>query len=75
MLRTIFSIMIGFLFAYWLGIIYQYYNQIQYHGPNSNTIRKEIYQKNDIDGERCYQFQPVVHICPISYSIKQKIKI
>lgn len=44
-------------------------NQVNiYHGPNSNNIKKKIYKSKD---GRCYKLIPIVHICPISLSMKK----
>ena len=41
---------------------------VEYHGPNSNVIRKQIHY--DEKTGKCYSFKPVVHICPINLSMK-----
>ncbi len=38
----------------------------QYHGPDSNIIKNQIYKKDNI----CYRFVPQMYICPIFYSMK-----
>ncbi len=54
-------IIVGFILGYILCTLYINKN-LNYHGPNSNTIQKYIYQdKND----KYYKFIPEVCICPL----------
>ena len=32
------------------------------HGPDSNIIRKEIYQDQNMN---CYHYEPVAHLCGV----------
>jgi len=59
------SILIGFITGFILSkiIIYIYYKKIQeYHGPDSNIIKKNIYKFNN----KFYKFTP--QLC-IGYSL------
>ncbi len=38
--------------------IFKVYN-IEYHGPNSNNVKKTIHKKNN----KCYIFEPHVYLC------------
>ena len=33
------------------------------HGPDSNIIRKEIYQDQNMN---CYHYEPVAHLCGVA---------
>ena len=39
-----------------------------YHGPNSNKIKKYVYKIND----KYYRFTPVICICPLNCCVKYK---
>ena len=54
------SIICGFILGYIICTIYIRKN-LNYHGPNSNIIRKYIYQF----GTKFYKFTPQVCICPL----------
>lgn len=69
MLRDILSLLVGFYLGYLIGSHFLFNLTVKYHGPNSNNIRKEIYQDKK---DSCYKMEPVVHICPISFQKKSK---
>jgi hypothetical protein len=56
----ILGLIIGLLIGYFI------FNNNTYIGPNSNEIKKEIYE--DEDGRK-YKWDTVVCICPVSYSM------
>lgn len=58
------SIVAGLIIGAIIGSIVKSMSDI-HRGPNSNTIRKHIYIKDD----QCHQLDPVVLICPISKSM------
>lgn len=45
-------------------IIFMFFNknkyQQQYHGPNSNEFKKQIFKLD----EKCYIFKPKLYLCP-----------
>lgn len=45
-----------------VGIYFGRKNMIEYHGPNSNDVKKWVYK--DRDGNY-YKFMPEICICPI----------
>lgn len=62
MFKIILSMLLGLFIGFILSkIIFK--PSIKYHGPNSNTIRKQIYHQNN----GCYQLVPTLCIRPISY--------
>ena len=58
MLLEIIIIIIGYIIGYYLMSSWIYMNQ-NFHGPDSNIIRKYIYYKNG----KYYKFEPEVCIC------------
>lgn len=60
MIKLIINIIIGLI----LGIIFykSLFKNVIYKGPNSNIIKKQIYQ--DKEGN-CYKFNTESYICPI----------
>lgn len=54
------ELIIGIILGYVMHCIYYYINALEYHGPNSNIFRNQIFKKNN----ECYKFKPVIHICP-----------
>ena len=58
---SIFSIIIGFLFGFF--IFYFYNKQMTiFHGPDSNIIRKKIFIGKD---KKYYKLIPNICFCPI----------
>ncbi len=45
-----------------LKLLWSY--QQSYHGPDSNTVKKQIYYDNQ--NRECYQYVPKPYICPTS---------
>jgi len=69
MIIYIFSIILGLIIG---GIIgYFAFIRNDYHGPNSNEIKKYIYKIND----KYYKFDTKVCICPLGNCVKNKKKI
>lgn len=66
MLNIIISILSGVVIT--LILYYLFYSTTVYRGPDSNVIRNQIFKDNG----KCYKLEPVVHICPIHLSMKQK---
>ena len=60
MIKLIINIIIGLI----LGIILQncFFKNVIYKGPNSNIVKKQIYQD---DNGNCYKFRVESYICPI----------
>lgn len=56
-------ILLGLLIGIHMGF---QFNQNIYHGPNSNKVKKMIFQ----EGNKCYKLVPIIHICPIRMSMK-----
>jgi len=56
----ILSIILGFVMG-WL--IISQFRSIQYHGPNSNQIKKNVYF--DPQNNYCYRMIPQTSICPL----------
>ena len=59
---SIFGLIIGFILGYFI------FNNNIYIGPNSNEIKKEIYE--DEDGKK-YKWETVLCICPLEYSMNK----
>ena len=55
-------IIFGIIIGYLIGLLLNY----EYHGPDSNEIKKEIY----MDDTGCYKMIPKVYACPIMWSMK-----
>ena len=66
-IRNFVSFISGILFGYL--IIKYIYPRLQFQGPDSNEIRKDIYF--DLSNQTCFQFLPQPYICPLSL-LKQK---
>ena len=60
LISSIIGIILGACFAIFIN-----YNNYLYKGPNSNIIKKQLYEQNG----KCYKLEPVVHICPINKSM------
>lgn len=60
--KEIFSITIALIIGYAIGS--RIFNREITHGPDSNNIKKSIYQHK----EGCYVMSPVAHICPFHIS-------
>jgi len=54
---------IGAIIGYIIGILCNY----KYHGPDSNDIKKQIYE----DEYGCYKYIVKIHACPITVSMNQ----
>lgn len=63
---TLVTIIIGILCGVIIG--HFIFRDIQYIGPDSNDIVKQIYK--DDDG-RHYKFKPRITICPMNYSMNK----
>ena len=57
---NIIIIIIGLISGILLGYLF-INNKINYHGPNSNIIRKKIHLYNN----KYYKYEPVICVCPI----------
>lgn len=57
----ILSIILGFLLGY--ALMFFCNSDINYHGPDSNDVKKNVY--TDKNTNTCYQFVPQTYICPI----------
>lgn len=55
-------IIFGIIIGYIIGLLLNY----EYHGPDSNEIKKEIYH----DKNGCYKLIPKIYACPIGISMK-----
>lgn len=65
---TIFIIYcMGLIFGCFIGYIIKY-TLTKKHGPNSNSVRKNVYKNYK---GKCFKLEPIVYICPISTSMKQ----
>ena len=66
MIIYIIIIIISFLIGKFL------FNEDNYHGPNSNNIKKYIYEIEYNNSKKYYKFIPQVCICPSSICVKNK---
>jgi hypothetical protein len=57
---NIFSIILGLVFGF---IIMKLKNNNNFHGPNSNIIRQNVYQYGNKYGNKCYTYTPEVYMC------------
>jgi len=59
--RFAISVILGLISAYF--IFDQLFKAKDYHGPNSNKIRRKTFGNE----KGCYKLVPIVHMCPISF--------
>lgn len=63
------SILLGLIIGYAI-CRYLYRQPLTYHGPVADEIKKKVFL--DKETMKCYQFIPVIHICPPSMTPKKK---
>lgn len=58
-MKRIVSVIVGFSLG--AVLMYMFSQKVIEHGPDSNQIKRDIYQHNG----KCYKFIPQPYICPI----------
>lgn len=67
-MMKILSLLIGFISGIILMTIYITRFNYVYHGPDSNDVKKRIYQD---DQGSCYKYVPKTYICPLVVNHKK----
>lgn len=57
----IISIILALLITPYIYSIIVKYVLTEYHGPDSNIIKREIYSKDKL----CYKLLPIPYVCPL----------
>ncbi len=64
-LRIMYTIT-GIIIGYLIGMKYFQYQNIMYHGPDSNEVKKKIFYWPKTN--KYYRFIPVPYVCPPMYT-------
>lgn len=57
-IKILMSCLLGVLTGMYL---INYYKQ-EYHGPDSNLVKKQLYQ---LESGECFRYEAIPHICPL----------
>lgn len=56
-MKVLLSVILGLILAWYLSTNWL----TEYHGPDSNEIKKNIYSQ----GNKCYRYEATPYICPL----------
>lgn len=68
-IQFIIELIVFFIIGCVIGLVYITNFYQVYHAPSSSYVKSKVYYNKKQN--TCYKLKPIVHICPISLSMKK----